>query len=234
MAKQKGKCTVTIAVLRSMYSGELDFAERERIRKHMSYCSKCQQGYRAVVAAHYVKRYKQGDQEAFVEIYKRFQNFVFDMLFRMTKDEKAAEDLGQEVFMIVSVEVRTLEDDLKFPKWVEVITERTYIDKYRKDHAQKRGGNTQMFSIRAGVEEEITDRKLRITRHRQKIPPRLLKLLEPEEQELVKLTYQEGKFPTEVAMILDMTTKEFEDMKENIIVKLGTKWLKLATQLFEV
>ena len=48
-----------------------------------------------------LRRSAEGDEEAFVALYRRFQGGIYRFAWRMTGSREAAEDVTQETFLVV-------------------------------------------------------------------------------------------------------------------------------------
>lgn len=65
-----------------------------------------------------IERSKQGDKEAFSDIVIKNQSKIFNLCLSMVKDEKAAEDLTQEVFLKAYEKLSTFQQKSQFSTWL--------------------------------------------------------------------------------------------------------------------
>ncbi len=81
-----------------------------------------------------IRRILDDDQTAFAELVGKYQKSVHALAWRKTGDFHTAEDITQDVFLIIYQRLHTLKDPKLFSGWVYVITTRlcaTWIRKNR-------------------------------------------------------------------------------------------------------
>lgn len=67
---------------------------------------------------HLVRRLKQGDEAAFRELVHTYQNRIFGLMLRMIGNRQEAEDLAQEVFIIVYRAIGNYRGEGRFYTWL--------------------------------------------------------------------------------------------------------------------
>ena len=77
-------------------------------------------------------RAKQGREDAFRELVRRYERPVFSLLYRMVRNRALAEDLAQETFIKVLNGVRTYRPEYKFSSWIFKIANNAAIDCLRR------------------------------------------------------------------------------------------------------
>lgn len=65
-----------------------------------------------------LRRLRERDERAFREMVERYQNQVFNLLFRMIGTREEAEDLAQEVFVTVFKSIDQFRGESKFSTWL--------------------------------------------------------------------------------------------------------------------
>jgi RNA polymerase sigma-70 factor (ECF subfamily) len=101
-----------------------------------------------------VRRFKQGDAEAFPLLLDRYQRSVFGMLRNMAPwGKETAEDLCQETFMRAFRGLPCFQGGSKFKTWLFRIATHVGITEIRKRRALKRSGRT--WSIHGDEERGI-------------------------------------------------------------------------------
>ena len=75
---------------------------------------------------------KQGNQQAFTELVKRYRNRVGALAYRMVNDYDEAADITQIVFTKMSRNIRRYDEKKKFYTWLYRITVNASIDHIRK------------------------------------------------------------------------------------------------------
>ena len=79
-----------------------------------------------------VQRCKAGDVSAYEELYKLHGNKLFGLCLRMSGDRGEAEDLMQEIFVIVIKKIKAFRGDAKFSTWLYRVAVNTCISHLRK------------------------------------------------------------------------------------------------------
>lgn len=84
-----------------------------------------------------VKRAKEGDREAFEELFRKHSNKVFSIAYRVTGNASDAEDLCQEVFIQVIRKIDTFQGRASFSTWlyrIAVNRSRDCLRKKKRSH----------------------------------------------------------------------------------------------------
>lgn len=68
-----------------------------------------------------VIRFKDGDEEAFREIYEKTSRYIYFTCIGFLKNEQDAADVSQEVYLTVMQQIDSLEDTAKFIPWINRI-----------------------------------------------------------------------------------------------------------------
>lgn len=69
-----------------------------------------------------VRRLKRGDEQAFSAIVRKYQQRVFNLVFRMLGNREEAEDVAQDVFVTVFQSAASFRGDSKFSTWLYRVT----------------------------------------------------------------------------------------------------------------
>ncbi len=75
---------------------------------------------------------KEGDQKAFKKLFEKYKKRVLGYMFSMTKDQKIAEDLSQDIFLKVYRFRESFGKDLKFSPWFWTIARNSALDHLRR------------------------------------------------------------------------------------------------------
>lgn len=78
------------------------------------------------------RRAKEGDEDAFGEVVKAHYEYVFRLVCSVIRDEDAARDVCQEVWITVWKNLSKFRGDSKFTTWLHPIAVRRAIDHLRK------------------------------------------------------------------------------------------------------
>lgn len=77
---------------------------------------------------------KNGREEAFRELVRRYERPVFSLIYRMVRDREVAEDLSQETFIKVLNHIDRYRPEFKLSSWLFKIANNLTIDHLRKRH----------------------------------------------------------------------------------------------------
>ncbi len=80
-----------------------------------------------------VELYIKGDKEALNLLIKRYLTSIFNYALSFVKDEAAAEDLTQEVFVKVWKKIKKIDNNYKFKSWLYVVAKNTCLDYLKKN-----------------------------------------------------------------------------------------------------
>lgn len=86
-----------------------------------------------------VRRIKGGDTEAFSVLVEKYHERLLSFIFRLVRDERIVEDIGQEVFLNVYKSLPTFDENrgTPFAAWLFIVARNHCISELRK-----RNGNT--------------------------------------------------------------------------------------------
>lgn len=100
-----------------------------------------------------VSRCKEGDQQAFRLLVKRYERKVFSVAFGMVKDREEALDISQEAFIKVHRYLGDFKGDSSFYTWLYRITRNLAVDRIRS----RRGEHVAFDEKVAQEEAELGD-----------------------------------------------------------------------------
>ena len=80
-----------------------------------------------------VKDLKNGDSKAMEEIVRRYSNKVYNLAYHLTRDNSAAEEIMQDVFLTVIAKINTLTNDAFFSTWLYRVTTNASYGFLRKE-----------------------------------------------------------------------------------------------------
>lgn len=78
-----------------------------------------------------VERTQQGDQQAFSQLFAKYQKKVFNLCFRFVDDYEEARDLTQETFVRVYNGIKNFRREASFSTWLYCIASNTCKNKLR-------------------------------------------------------------------------------------------------------
>jgi RNA polymerase sigma factor (sigma-70 family) len=79
-----------------------------------------------------VEAVREGDDGAFEELYRRYQQRITSFVRRIVRDEARAEDVTQEAFLSALRRMRATDSEIAFKPWIYEIARNAAIDSYRR------------------------------------------------------------------------------------------------------
>ncbi|MDT7687812.1 MAG: hypothetical protein QOJ70_679 [Acidobacteriota bacterium] len=83
------------------------------------------------------RRAADGDMEAFEEIFRRQRRLVYGLCLRMTQDVAEAEDVMQEVFVLLLRKVGGYRGEANFTTWLHRLTVNQVLMRFRKNRSRR-------------------------------------------------------------------------------------------------
>ncbi len=142
-----------------------------------------------------------GDIGAFEEVYKTVSSFVYNVAFRITRNNVDAQEVTQDVFMKIYHKLQDFQYRSEFKTWVYRITVNTAINYYRKSVREAKGrvdydGGIESFSGGASTAENA------IQNDNETMLNSLLGQLNPEHKACLVLRELEGLSYQQIAVVL--------------------------------
>jgi RNA polymerase sigma factor (sigma-70 family) len=91
----------------------------------------CPQPATASVDLQLVQRCIKGDQEAWKELVSRYERLIYSIALRMCRDQDAAADVMQQVFLQLYQGLEELQNVRNLPAWIATIARRRTCDHLR-------------------------------------------------------------------------------------------------------
>jgi len=98
-------------------------------------------------------RLRRGDERAFVEIVHRYQDRVFDLIFRMVGDREEALDLSQEVFVAIYEAVDRFRGESALSTWIFRVAKNHCLNRLKYLGRRERGRSTEISDVPEGMLE---------------------------------------------------------------------------------
>lgn len=143
-----------------------------------------------------------GDQQAYALLVNRYQNFVFTLVMRFTKNREDAEEVSQDIFIKAYRALADFRGASKFSTWLYTIVNTTCITFLRKKRLEVQSlDNEHVFEVAdnvdSGMRANLVEQKSRINMVNQAI-----QLLSPDDAEIITLFYKSEQSLDEIASIL--------------------------------
>lgn len=154
-----------------------------------------------------VRKVLSGDRRAFTQMVRMYQDFIFDLTFRLLGDESEAEDVAQEVFSAVYRNLATFKGESRLSTWMFRIAKNHCLNRLKYLGRRERGRRVPIDDVPEGVLElpggpKAPDRALQ-DREEQQLVEEALETLDEEHRLLVVLRDVEGMSYEEIAAVTE-------------------------------
>src|SRR5262245_50933268 len=114
-----------------------------------------------------ISRVLNGDQQAYAELVTRYQNYVFTLALRFTKNREDAEEVAQDIFVKAYRALADFKGSSKFSTWLYTIVNNTCITFLRKKKLDthsldKEGVFEAADSLDSGLRANIVEQKSKV------------------------------------------------------------------------
>jgi len=145
-----------------------------------------------------------GDQQAYAEIVKRYQSFVFTIALRYTSNREDAEEIAQDSFVKAYRSLSDFRGDSKFSTWLYTIVTTTSLTFLRKKKLETHSlDNEKVFeaadSLDSGFRANQVEQKSRVT-----MVNKAIGLLSPDDAQIITLFYKGEQSLDEIGQIMGM------------------------------
>jgi RNA polymerase sigma-70 factor (ECF subfamily) len=147
-----------------------------------------------------------GDQQAYAELVNRYQNYVFTLSLRFTKNREDAEEVAQDIFIKAYRALADFKGTSKFSTWLYTIVNNTCITFLRKKRLQTHSLDIEgTFEVAdsqdSGLRANLVEQKSRVAMVNEAI-----KMLNTDDAEVITLFYKSEQSLEEIAQILGLET----------------------------
>jgi len=143
-----------------------------------------------------------GDQQAYAGLVNRYQNYVFTLALRFTKNREDAEEVSQDIFIKAYRALPDFRGASKFSTWLYTIVNTTCITFLRKKRLEVHSlDNEKVFEVAdsqdSGMKANLVEQKSRMAMVNDAI-----KMLSTDDAEVITLFYKGEQTLEEIARIL--------------------------------
>lgn len=162
-----------------------------------------------------IQAFKQGNEEVFEEIVRRYQKKVYNTTYRMTGNPEDANDLAQEVFIRVYRNLERFQGKSSFSTWLFTIATNICRDEMRKRHRRVAVQSlSEPIHMEDGdLEREIADESM---------TPEILSLNRELHDEIQAVIDELPAEQKEVIVLRELQEFSYEEIAEIAGVSLGT------------
>jgi RNA polymerase sigma-70 factor (ECF subfamily) len=156
-----------------------------------------------------IKLIKQGDHSAFENLVRLYKDKIFHMSYRMLKDMHEAEDIAQEAFVRVYLNIEKYDEKYKFSTWIYRITTNLAIDRIRKKKAdysldeEITGTDGLTLYSQIQIEEKMPEQQVEILETKETVETHIMKL-PLKYRTAITLRYLEDLSMKEISQVLDI------------------------------
>lgn len=153
--------------------------------------------------AELIERCRSGDDAAFSELVERYKDLVYGLLYRMTPDKSAVEDLAQDVFLKIHRGIPYFRGEARLSTWIFRIIRNVCAQEYG------RRPDVALDDNRLGAPRQVgsPDRAFAQIETRDRLDKAMARLPEPQRL-LVAAHYMQGV--------------QYEALAESLDIPLGT------------
>ncbi len=143
-----------------------------------------------------------GDQQAYAGLVNRYQNYVFTLALRFTKNREDAEEVSQDIFVKSYRALADFRGASKFSTWLYTIVNTTCITFLRKKKLEVHSlDNEKVFELAdsqdSGMRANLVEQKSRVA-----MVNNAIKMLSSDDAEVITLFYKGEQTLEEIAQIL--------------------------------
>lgn len=158
---------------------------------------------------------KTGDDGAFTELYNLYFEKIYRFIYYRTSHKEVSEDLAEDVFVKAYEKISTIKDEKSFEGWLYQIARNTVIDYYR---SKKQTLPIEEFENLLQYESTVID--VIDLQSQQKTFLKLLKELNSEQQQVIKLKFLEDLDNYTIAKMLHKSEGAIRVIQHRAITKL--------------
>jgi RNA polymerase sigma factor (sigma-70 family) len=174
-----------------------------------------------------------GDSNAFGELVKKYQNYVFTLALRFTRHREDAEEVAQDIFVKAYRSLADFRGNAKFSTWLYTIVYTTSVTFLRK----KRMETSSIDDENTFIQLESQDSGFRANQVEQKSKMAMLNeainLLSPEDAQLITLFYKAEQSLEEISSILGAEPNTIKVRLHRARTRLKEKMEKHLRQEFK-
>lgn len=148
----------------------------------------------------------QGQQNAYAVLVQRYQNFVFTIVLRYVTSREDAEEVSQDAFIKAYRSLADFKGNAKFSTWLYTIATTSALSFLRKKKIEVHSlDNEKVFASADNIDSGMSANQVE-QKNRVQMVNDAIKLLNPEDAQIVTLFYKGEQTLEEIAAILGKET----------------------------
>lgn len=145
-----------------------------------------------------------GNQQAYAELVKRYQNFVFTICQRYTTSREDAEEISQDIFVKAYRSLADFRGDSKFSTWLYTIANTSCITFLRKKRLDTHSlDDERVFAVADNIEGGMKANQVE-SKSRTTMVNEAIKLLSPDDAKVITLFYKGEQSLEEIGEIMGL------------------------------
>jgi RNA polymerase sigma factor (sigma-70 family) len=160
--------------------------------------------YTGLTDTEIISRVLKGDQQIFAELVSRYQNYVFTLVLRFTENREDAEEVSQDVFVKTYRSLADFRGDSKFSTWLYTIARTTCITFLRKKKLETTSIDNEKTLLQLENKESSFNANVVEQKSRTAMVNEAIKLLSPDDAQIITLFYKAEQSLEEIGNILGM------------------------------
>ena len=142
------------------------------------------------------------DANAYATLVRRYQNYVFTIVFRYVKSREDAEEVAQDVFIKAYRSLGSFKGDAKFSTWLYTVTTTTCITFLRKKKLEVHSlDNERVFEVADSMDSGMGANQIE-QKSRVNMVNEAIKMLSVDDAQIITLFYKGEQTLEEIAQIL--------------------------------
>ncbi|MCL5283900.1 MAG: sigma-70 family RNA polymerase sigma factor [Armatimonadetes bacterium] len=157
-----------------------------------------------------LQRCRQGDRDAFDQLFRRYQQSIYNFAYRLTGDADEASDITSDAFLRVFNAINTFRGDASFTTWLFRIVTNVFLDEKKRQRVRAHSSLDEYQSdVESGYERQVTDpsptpSEIVESEERSELIQNAINQLPEYQRVMVVLFHIEGKSYEEISHIMQM------------------------------
>ena len=154
-----------------------------------------------------IKQVLDGNQQAYAGLVNRYQNYVFTLTLRFTKNREDAEEVSQDIFVKAYRSLADFRGESKFSTWLYTIVNTTCITFLRKKKLQTHSlDDEKVFELADNVDSGFRANQVE-QKSKLNMVNNAIAMLSPDDAEIITLFYKAEQSLEEIGEILGLDPK---------------------------
>ena len=149
-----------------------------------------------------ISRVLRGEQQLFGALVERYQNYVFTLVLRFVDAREDAEEVSQDIFVKAYRSLADFRGDSKFSTWLYTIVRTSCITFLRKKKLDTTSIDNERTLIQIENHESNFKANLVENKSRQAMVNEAIKLLSPDDAQIITLFYKAEQSLEEIGSII--------------------------------